>query len=82
MSRGQPHPAPRRDDTGRVLVSRRLVAHIGQRHVNFVRRVCTVQAWCEVASDVATRNALLDLDVAERVLAEHARRNTLVPLDE
>ncbi len=77
MSRGQPHPEPRRDDTGRVLVSRQLVARLGHRHVNYVRREVPA-----VACDVRTRAALLDLDQAEDILGTrpHARPDRLVPL--
>lgn len=77
MSRGQPHPEPRRLDDGRILVTRQVVAQLGHRHVNYVRRLVE-----PVACDVRTRAALLDLDQAEAILAEHDRRHPerLVPL--
>lgn len=63
------HPSPRETPDGRVLVSRDLVAHMGARHVNWVR-----QAVPAVACDVVTRAVLLDLDVAEQVLSARPRR--------
>lgn len=77
MSRGQPHPEPRRLDDGRWLVTRHVVAHLAHRHVNYVRREIP-----PVACDVRTRAVLLDLDQAEEILAgrQHHRPERLVPL--
>ena len=75
MSRGQPHPEPRRLDDGRILVTRHVVAQLGHRHVNFVRREVPA-----VACDVLTRAALVDLDQAEEVLAGRPHHRPLVPL--
>lgn len=63
MSRRQQHPRPRRDDTGRVLATRHVVAFLAHRTVDHVRK--RVPA---VACDVATRAALVDLDAAEALL--------------
>lgn len=67
-----PHPAPRRDDTGRVLASRQLVAYATHRHIDTVRRAVP-----PVACDVTTRAALLDLDHAEITLSSRTRRRAL-----
>jgi hypothetical protein len=77
VSRGQPHPEPRRLDDGRILVTRHVVAQLGHRHINYVRREIP-----PVACDVRTRAALLDLDQAEAILAgrQHLRPERLVPL--
>jgi hypothetical protein len=77
MSRGQPHPEPRRLDDGRWLVTRQIVARLAQRHVNYIRREIP-----PVACDVLTRAVLLDLDQAEQILADrqHAHPERLVPL--
>jgi hypothetical protein len=66
-----PHPSPRRDDTGRTLVSRHVVAYLTHRNLDHVRK--RVPA---VACDVRTRVALLDLDQAEQTLATARRRIT------
>jgi hypothetical protein len=72
-----PHPRPRRDDTGRTLVSRQVAAYLGHLHVDQVRRAVPA-----VACDVATRAALVDLDQVEEHFAARRRRNraALVPL--
>jgi hypothetical protein len=71
------HPSPRRDDAGRTLVSRQVVAYLAHRHVDQVRRLVP-----PVACDVSTRAALLDLDEAEDILGgrPHRNRSALVPL--
>lgn len=76
MSRGQAHPEPRRLADGRILVTRQVVAQLGHRHVDFVRREVP-----PVACDVRTRAVLLDLDQAEEILGgrPHARTERLVP---
>lgn len=74
MTRGQPHPSPRKDDAGRTLVSRQVVAYLGHRHVNLVRRLVPA-----VACDVATRAVLVDLDEAEEILGGRPHRNPLGP---
>ena len=71
------HPSPRRDDTGRVLVTRHVVAYLAHRHVDTVRRAVPA-----VACDVATRAALVDLDQAEEVLGGRPHRRRLTPLPE
>lgn len=77
MSRGQPHPEPRRLPDGRILVTRQVVAAIAHRHVNHVRRLVP-----PVACDVRTRAALVDLDDAEEILGTrpHLDRGRLVPV--
>lgn len=75
MSRGQPHPEPRRLDDGRILVTRHIVAQLGHRHVNYVRREIP-----PVACDVRTRAVLLDLDQAEQILGTREHHRPLVPL--
>jgi hypothetical protein len=67
------HPSPRKDDTGRTLVSRHVVAYLGHRHVDHVRK--RVPA---VACDVATRAVLVDLDEAEEILGGRPHRNRAV----
>lgn len=78
MSRGQPHPTPVRDDTGRRLVTRQVAAFLAHRHVNLVRREIA-----PVACNVATRAALLDLDEVEDHFAHRPHRNpaALRPID-
>lgn len=75
MSRGQPHPEPRRLDDGRILVTRQMVAQLGQRHINYVRREVPA-----VACDVRTRAVLLDLDQAEEILGSRQHHRDLMPL--
>jgi hypothetical protein len=71
------HPLPRRDDSGRTLVSRHVAAYLGHRHVDHVRK--RVPA---VACDVATRAVLVDLDEAEEIFGgrPHRNRSALRPL--
>lgn len=74
MRRGRallPHPEPKWVD-GRMLVSRQLVAKTTGLHIDMVRR--SVPA---VACDVATRAWLVDLDEAEKRLADKRRRVAL-----
>ena len=77
MARYRPPAGPRRDDTGRILMTRAAIAHLAHRDVDHVRK--TVPA---VACDVATRSALLDLDQAEDLLGwrQHRNREPLRPL--
>ena len=55
---------PRRDDTGRVLATRRAIAYLAGRNVDVVRRRTQ-----PVACDVATRTELCDADQAVQTLA-------------
>lgn len=67
-----PHPSPRPDGAGRILVSRQLLATQLDLHIDMVRR--TVPA---VACDVATRAWLVDLDEAEQRLTQKSRRTVV-----
>lgn len=72
MRRGRatlPHPGPQRDDSGRTLVSRHIVAHLLQLHVDMVRRAAP-----SVACHVPTRVHLVDMDEAEKALTGKTRR--------
>lgn len=65
----RPHPEPRQDDAGRLLLSRHAVAYLQDRHIDHVRKAVPA-----VACDVATRAALVDLDEAARLLAARRQR--------
>lgn len=73
MRRGRatlPHPQPRRDDTGRILITRQHAAELGHRHIDHVRKLVP-----PVACDVRTRVVLLDLDDVEHALGRREHRN-------
>lgn len=60
------HPEPRRDDTGRRLATRAVVALLTGRHVDTVRKAVP-----PVACDVASRAMLVDIAEAAAVLDRH-----------